>query len=113
MRDVEVLEIDSTPKSASTEIDPTDPFGFDSRDKATIFLHETASWLADYHDISLAETARNGWIEGSMPIGRQSCFVGFALSIADRHRGTTPASITVAIAENAIAALARYTHIQS
>jgi len=113
MRDVEVLETAATPKSASTEIDPTDPFGFDSSDKATIFLHETASWLADYHDISLAETARNGWIEGSMPIGRQSWFVRFALSNADRLRVTSPESITVAIAENAIAALARYTQKQS
>ena len=113
MRDVEVLETAATPKSASTEIDPTDPCGFDSSDKATIFLHETASWLADYHDISLAETARNGWIEGSMPIGRQSWFVRFALSNADRLRVTSPESITVAIAENAMAALARYTQKQS
>lgn len=109
MRDVEVLETAATPKSASTEIDPTDPFGFDSSAKATIFLHESASWLADYHDIALAETARNGWIEGSMPIGRDSWFVRFALSNADRLRVTSPESITVAIAENAIAALARYT----
>ena len=48
-----------------------------------------------------------------MPIGMQSWFVRFALSNADRLRVTSPESITVAIAENAIAALARYTQKQS
>ena len=109
MREVEVLEADATPKSASAEIDTTDPFGFGSGEKATIFLHESASWLADYHDISLAKKARNGWIEGSMPIGRDSWFVRFALSNADRLRVTSPENIKGAIAESANQAIARYT----
>lgn len=113
MRDVEVLKIDATPKSAVTEIDPTDPFGFGSSDKATLFLHEDASWLAEYHDIVLAETARNGWIEGSMPIGRDSWFVRFALSNADRLRVSGPENIARTIVENAKLALARYTQSDS
>ncbi|APT83740.1 transcriptional regulator [Corynebacterium ammoniagenes DSM 20306] len=113
MRDVEVLKIDATPKSAVTEIDPTDPFGFGSSEKATLLLHEDASWLAEYHDIVLAETARNGWIEGSMPIGRDSWFVRFALSNADRLRVSGPENIARTIVENAKLALARYTQSDS
>ncbi|MDN6274030.1 MAG: WYL domain-containing protein [Corynebacterium casei] len=113
MRGVEVLEEYVTPKSAVVEIDPTDPFGFSSSQRATLFLHESASWMADYHDITLSETARNGWIEGSMPIGRDSWFVRFALSNADRIQVISPENIRSSILDTANQAIARYTRLES
>ena len=109
MRDVVVLELDATPESEAFEIDPTDPFGFSSSQKASLYLHESASWMAEYHDITLAETARNGWIEGSMPIGRDSWFVRFALSNADRIQVIRPENIRTSILDTANLAIARYT----
>lgn len=69
--------------------------------------------MADYHDITLSETARNGWIEGSMPIGRDSWFVRFALSNADRIQVISPENIRSSILDTANQAIARYTRLES
>ncbi|MFH0410586.1 helix-turn-helix transcriptional regulator [Corynebacterium sp. L4756] len=109
MRNVEVLDMDATPNSAVIAIDPADPFGFSSSEKAMMYVSEDATWMADYHDIELSNSARNSWIEGSMPIGSEAWFIRFALSNADRIKVISPENLRSAISESAKYALDRYT----
>lgn len=84
---------------------PEDPFTFD--DVATVDVRADATWLADYHALTLGDE-HDGWFRASLPFGSPDWLVRFALSHGDRLRIVAPEELAEEVSRRAVAGAARY-----
>lgn len=106
---VDVLDRVGDAHTKVLKFNPDDPFDYRKAERATILIHEHATWLTYYHDIELGQSRQDGWIESTMSYLNSDWLVRFALAQAGRVRVIGPESIVSAIADRTDQALARYT----
>lgn len=82
--------------------------GFSFTRTAELLLRSEATWLAEYHDITLGRDRGDGWVEASMPYGSTQWLIRFALGQADRLVMVRPASLAREVLLRAEAGLRRY-----
>lgn len=103
LHDARVL--DDTAKPRLRQL-PDEPFVFTQ--VADIRLHPDATWLADYHAITLGEQESDGYFAATLPFGSEDWLVRFALSNGDRLQLVTPARLSTEISRRARDGVARY-----
>lgn len=99
MSEAMVLNERAEPHSSELTIDGVNPFGFTRR--ADLLIRTDASWLADYHDITLGDLRADGWVEANMPYGSREWFIRFCIGQADRISVVGPTSLAREVAERA------------
>lgn len=104
MTGVELLDDAAEPHSA--ELDGREGFGFTHT--AKLLLRTDATWLAEYHDITLGRDRGDGWVEAAMPYGSRQWLMRFAIAQGDRLTVVRPSSLAEDVSRRAEAGLKRY-----
>ncbi|MDY3127593.1 MAG: WYL domain-containing protein [Corynebacterium sp.] len=107
--ELEILSASAAKASLVPALDPTDPFGLQAAERATILIHSDSLWLSRYYNIEIGDFSDGPWVRASVPIGSQSWFTRFALSNADRIAVVAPTNLAEAIVASANELKCRYT----
>lgn len=102
IHDAHVLDDAAAPRLRQL---PDEPFDFQA--VATLEVRADATWLADYHAITLGEE-HDGYFTATLPFGSPDWLVRFALSHGDRLRIVAPEELAAEVSRSARAGLARY-----
>ena len=85
---------------------PEDPFTFSG--EAEVLLKADASWLADYHRMTLGDERDDGLIPATVPFGSEDWLLRFCLSNGDRLSLVRPTSLALELARRAELGIAGY-----
>ncbi len=104
MTGVELLDDAADPHSE--ELGGKEGFGFTHT--AELLIRADATWLAEYHDITLGQDRGDGWVQAVMPYGSRQWLRRFAIAQGDRLTVVRPSSLAQEVAERAEAGLRGY-----
>ncbi|GAB3695561.1 helix-turn-helix transcriptional regulator [Corynebacterium nasicanis] len=109
MSDVTVLPDAAEPHLDQLPFDPADPFGYRMiAAQAELLIQPQHTWLADYFPITLGDTAADGRVHATMPVGSEEWFIRFALGQSDRLSVVGPEGLRAEVRRRAVAALTAY-----
>lgn len=103
IHDAEVVDEPANPHLKQL---PEDLFTFERT--AEILLSPEASWLADYHQMTLGEVREDGLIPAQLPFGSDEWLLRFCLTNGDRISLVRPESLARAVTRRAGMGIAGY-----
>lgn len=110
MSNMVILEEQAQPHLNEMPFDAADPFSFGTiAEHAELLIRADATWLADYHPITLGEDLGDGWVSARMPVGSREWFIRFVIGQADRLFITGPPEMVEEIALRVQSGLRAYT----